>query len=452
MKNLITVLLLILSIGVFAQNGDIIDKVVGVVGEEIILKSEVETQLLQFIQSGAPTTIKTRCNLYEDIMYQKLLLHQSKLDSIEVGEDQIESEMQRRLAYFISQIGSEKKLEEFYNKSILEIKAEFHDVIRDQILVQMMEQKIMDGIELTPSEVKDYFKNIPKDSLPYINSEVELAQIVIKPKISDREKEIAKIKMEGYRKDILAGLSKFKVIATLYSSDPGSAAQGGSLGYMLLDNFVPEFADAARKLKVGDLSEVIETEYGYHIMEVLNRRGEEYEIRHILLSPKVNPYDLVKAKNQLDSITILIDEIDTLNFEIAATLFSDDEETKQNGGRLINYMTGASKFDMAQLGQMDATLSFTIDKMEEGDISKPIATQLPDGSQAYRLVKIMSRTDPHIVNLDDDYQRIKEAAKVQKQAEKLANWITKKAVKTYIKIDNSFSTCEFENNWGIAQP
>ena len=452
MKNLITALLVIISTGVLAQKGDIIDKVVGVVGEEIILKSEVETQLLQYIQSGAPTTIETRCNLYEDIMYQKLLLHQSKLDSIEVGEDQIESEMQRRLAYFISQIGSEKKLEEFYNKSILEIKAEFHDVIRDQILVQMMEQKIMDGIELTPSEVKDYFKNIPKDSLPYINSEVELAQIVIKPKISDREKEIAKIKMDGYRKDILAGFSKFEVIATLYSSDPGSAAQGGSLGYMLLDNFVPEFADAARKLKVGDLSEVIETEYGYHIMEVLNRRGEEYEIRHILLSPKVNPYDLVKAKNQLDSITSLIDEIDTLNFGIAATLFSDDEETKQNGGRLINYMTGTSKFDMAQLGQMDATLSFTIDKMEEGDISKPIATQLPDGSQAYRLVKIMSRTDPHIVNLNDDYQRIKEAAKVQKQAEKLANWITKKAVKTYIKIDNTFSTCEFENNWGIAQP
>jgi len=452
MKNLITALLVIVSTGILAQKGDIIDKVVGVVGEEIILKSEVETQLLQYIQSGAPTTIETRCNLYEDIMYQKLLLHQSKLDSIEVGEDQIESEMQRRLAYFISQIGSEKKLEEFYNKSILEIKAEFHDVIRDQILVQMMEQKIMDGIELTPSEVKDYFKNIPKDSLPYINSEVELAQIVIKPKISDKEKEIAKIKMDGYRKDILAGFSKFEVIATLYSSDPGSAAQGGSLGYMLLDNFVPEFADAARKLKVGDLSEVIETEYGYHIMEVLNRRGEEYEIRHILLSPKVNPYDLVKAKNQLDSITSLIDEIDTLNFGIAATLFSDDEETKQNGGRLINYMTGTSKFDMAQLGQMDATLSFTIDKMEEGDISKPIATQLPDGSQAYRLVKIMSRTDPHIVNMDDDYQRIKEAAKVQKQAEKLANWITKKAVKTYIKIDNTFSTCEFENNWGIAQP
>ncbi|MBT6745794.1 MAG: peptidylprolyl isomerase, partial [Flavobacteriales bacterium] len=265
MKNLITAFLVILSTIVLAQKGDIIDKVVGVVGEEIILKSEVETQLLQYIQSGAPTTIETRCNLYEDIMYQKLLLHQSKLDSIEVGEDQIESEMQRRLAYFISQIGSEKKLEEFYNKSILEIKAEFHDVIRDQILVQMMEQKIMDGIELTPSEVKDYFKNIPKDSLPYINSEVELAQIVIKPKISDREKEVAKIKIDGYRKDILAGLSKFEVIATLYSSDPGSAAQGGSLGYMLLDNFVPEFADAARKLKVGDLSEVIETEYGYHI-------------------------------------------------------------------------------------------------------------------------------------------------------------------------------------------
>ena len=195
MKSLITIVLVILSVSIWAQKGDVIDKVIGVVGEEIILKSEVETQLLQFIQSGSPTTIETRCNLYEDIMYQKLLLYQSKLDSIEVGEDQIESEMQRRLAYFISQIGSEKKLEEFYDKSILEIKTEFHDVIRDQILVQMMEQKIMDGIELTPSEVKDYFNNIPKDSLPYINSEVELAQIVIKPKISDREREIAKIKI-----------------------------------------------------------------------------------------------------------------------------------------------------------------------------------------------------------------------------------------------------------------
>ena len=316
----------------------------------------------------------------------------------------------------------------------------------------MMEQRIMEGIELTPSEVKDYFEEIPKDSLPYINSEVELAQIVIKPKISSREKQIAKIKIDGYRKDIIEGYSKFEVLATLYSADPGSATKGGSLGFMSLDNFVPEFADAARRLKIGDVSEIIETEYGYHILEVMERRGEEYNIRHILISPKVNPLDLVKAKNELDSITNLIDEIDTLTFEIAAALFSDDDETRQNGGRLINYMTGTSKFDMAQLGQMDATLSFTIDKMEEGQVSKPIATQLPDGSQAYRLVKIISRTEPHIVNMEDDYQRIKEAAKVQKQTNKLSNWITKKASKTYVKIDKSFLTCDFENNWSIAQP
>ncbi len=333
----------------------------------------------------------------------------------------------------------------------MEIKAEFHDVIRDQILVQMMEQQIMDGIELTPSEVKTYFETIPKDSLPYINSEVEIAQIVIKPKISDREKQIAKIKIDGIRKDILNG-SDFGVKATLYSADPGSAAQSGSLGFMALNNFVKEFADAARRLEIGELSEVIETEYGYHIMEVIERRGEEYNIRHILISPKVNPLDLVKAKNELDSITDLIEEIDTMTFGIAAMLFSDDEETKQNGGKLTNYMTGTSKFDMAQLGQMDPTLSFTIDKLEEGVISKPIATQLPDGSQAYRLVQIVSRTEPHLINLKDDYQRVQEAAKVQKQTEKLSNWITKRAAKTYVKVDEEFANCMFENNWTIAQP
>lgn len=440
-----------MALSLYAQDGTVIDKVVGIVGEEIILKSEVESQFVQYIQSGAPTTAETRCQLFEDILYQKLLLHQSKLDSLVVGEDQIESEMQRRLAYFISQIGSEKKLEEFYDKSILEIKAEFHDVIRDQILVQMMEQQIMDGIELTPSEVKTYFESIPKDSLPYINSEVEIAQIVIKPKISDREKQIAKIKIDGIRKDIING-ADFGVKATLYSADPGSAAQSGSLGFMALNNFVKEFADAARRLEIGELSEVIETEYGYHIMEVIERRGEEYNIRHILISPKVNPLDLVKAKNELDSITDLIGEVDTMTFGIAAMLFSDDEETKQNGGKLTNYMTGTSKFDMAQLGQMDPTLSFTIDKLEEGVISKPIATQLPDGSQAYRLVQIVSRTEPHLINLRDDYQRVQEAAKVQKQTEKLSNWITKRAAKTYVKVDEGFADCMFENDWTIAQP
>lgn len=448
---LINFLILVLVANASSQEGQGIDRVIGIVGENIILRSEVEAQYVQFAASGAPVTKNTRCDLYEDLLYQKLLLNQAKIDSIEIGEAQIQSEIDRRLRYFVAQLGSEKKLEEFYDKSIVEIKEEFHDLIEEQLMIQAMEGKITDGVTNTPAEVREYFNSIPKDSLPHINSEVVIAQIVKKPPISEKEKLKAKMKLEGIRERIMKG-EDFGTMAVLYSEDPGSAKNNGELGFTPRSAFVPEFSAMAFRMKEDQISEIVETEYGYHVLQLLGRRGDEVNVRHILISPKVNPQDLVTAKQYLDSIQNIINTEDTMTFELAAKLFSDDKETKQNGGKLVNLVTGTSTFEMDQLGQMDPTISFTLDKMEPGDISKPMVTQLADGTQAYRLIKLVKRTKPHVANLTDDYQKIQEVALMKNQSERLERWINKKIEKTYVRIDEDFQQCEFQNNWVVEQP
>lgn len=425
----------------------VIDKVIGVIGDNVLLKSDLENQKIQYLSSGYEFTENTPCELLEELLFQKFLLNQAQLDSVEVSEAQIQSELDRRLRYFIAQIGSEKKLEEHYQKSIAEIKSDFHDLIKDQLLAQNMQQKISGNIKVTPAEVKAFFDRIPSDSLPFISSELEVAQIVKKPVIRDEEKKAVRAKLEAIRERVIKG-EDFGTLAYLYSEDPGSAKQNGELGLVARGALVPEFASVAFSIKPGEVSEIVESDFGYHIIQLIEKRGEQVNVRHILLVPKVISEDMVIAKNYLDSIARLQNQVDTLSFELAAQLFSEDKESKMNGGRLVNPQTGTTRFESELLGQFDPMLFFAAEKMQPGEKSQPILWQKQDGTQAYRIIKLISRTEPHRANLKNDYQKIQEAALQEKQNKAMKAWIEKKVKRTFVKLDNDYKNCKFENNWG----
>ena len=415
----------------------------GIVGDEILLHSEVEQQYeSQVAMFQNMTADQAKCLIYEDLMYQKLLLNQAKQDSVEVSQEQVEGEIDRRMRFFIEQIGSEKKLEEYYGKTILEIKSEFREMVENQLLVQRMQSKITESIQVTPSDVRSYFDNIPSDSLPFIDSELEIAHIVKSPEITLEEKERVKEKLQGIRKRIVNG-EDFGTLAYLYSDDPLSAQKNGELGFVQRGALVPAFEAVAFKLKENQVSELVETQYGFHILQLIERRGEKVNVRHILLVPKVSNVSLQESRTFLDSIHQLI-LLDSIGFAMAAEKFSDDKDSKLSGGLLMNPQTGDSRFvpDM-----MDPMLAFEVNKLKIGEISGPVIMNTAEGKQAYRLIKLISRTDPHVANLKDDYQRIQEASLTEKQNQAIKEWVMKKVENTYVKLDEDYQGCKFSNNW-----
>ncbi len=433
-----------LVLGSFAQP---IDKIVAVVGSNIIMLSDVESQYLQILAQGYEQDESIKCDLLEELLFQKLLVNQARLDSVEVADEQVEEELDRRLRYFIGQIGSQEKLEAYYKKSIVEIKDDFRELIKDQLLAQQMQYKITGDVKVTPSEVREYFNHIPKDSLPYINAELEIGRIVKKPIISKKEKDEARAKAEELRQRIMEGKAKMETMAKLYSEDPGSAANGGELGFFGRGNMVPEFEAIAFSLQnTKEVSEVFETEYGFHFMQLIERRGEQVNARHILITAKTSEGDLVSSKIFLDSIYDLLEK-DSITFTAAAEKFSDEPEGKQNGGIVMNPQTGSTKFEMDQLSSIDPTLFLTVNKMKVGEYSKPILTTSSDGKQAYSIFLLKTRTEPHKANLRDDYQRIQDAASSMKESNLVREWITKKIATTYLKIDDNYTTCDFNNPW-----
>ncbi|MFZ4741380.1 MAG: foldase protein PrsA [Bacteroidales bacterium] len=425
-----------------AQNG-VIDQVVAIVGGNIIKASDIEQQYNQMkIQGNFKSGDNAKCSILENILVSKLMLNQAKVDSVNVSDEQVESELERRLRYYIAQVGSKEKFEEYYKKSINEFKDEFRDNIRNQMLVQMMEGNITDSKKVTPNEVKKFYDEIPADSIPLINAEYEIGQIVRQPAISKAEKEVVKQRLGELRERILKG-EKFSSLAALYSEDPGSAKRSGELGLFGRGEMFPEFEAAAFNLKTADeVSNIIETKAGYHILQLIERRGDFVNVRHILLMPKVSPYELQKAKFYLDSIYSIVND-SAMNFEKAALKFSDDP-SKNNGGIIVNPNSGNSKFGAEEI---DPTLFFVIDKMKVGDLSKPIIMNDNDGKQAYRIVYLKSRSSAHRANLKDDYDKIQNATLERAKADAVKKWINDKIGKTYIKFFDNYKDCKFENEW-----
>ena len=449
-KIIFVVLFVGLSSSVWAQpeskNQAIVDKIIAVVADQIVLNSELEQAVLQYARSGQPIEPNSQCVIFEDLLFKKLLLNQAAMDSVEVSEDQIKSEISRRIQYFVQQIGSEEKLEEFYGKSIPEIKDEFHDMIKEQMLSNQMQGSITSGVDISPKEVKAFFNNIPKDSLPFVNSEVVVEHIVIDPIVSEEEKINTKKKIEDLRARVLKG-EDFGTLAFLYSQDPGSAKKNGELGFMERGQLVKEFAAEAFSIQPGQVSEVFETQYGYHILMLIERRGQSANIRHILIKPQVTQVDLLTAKHKLDSLRMQIMDVDSIRFEPMAARYSDDKSTRMNGGKMINPQTGSTTFEIDEVSKVDPSLFFILDKMEPGTISQPVIFQKFDGSQSYRIVKLVSVTEAHRANLEADYLKIQSAAKAEKEKEAVDKWITEKIKLNYIRIDDSLRDCEFQHTW-----
>ncbi|MBI9068364.1 MAG: peptidylprolyl isomerase [Salinivirgaceae bacterium] len=424
-----------------AQEKVIIDQVVAVVGKQVILQSDIESQAMQLRSQGYYTSGDLKCEIFEEMLYSKLLVNQAILDSVQVSDSEIASEMERRLNYFINQIGSEEKLEEFYDKSIPEIKEEFKEVIKDQLLSQRMQQEAASDISVTPQEVKAYYKSMPEDSLPMINTEFEIEQIIVNPKTEEVEILRLKDELREFKKRIENGES-FAVLAGLYSEDPGSRVKGGELGFVSRGDLVSEFSAVAFNLKVGEISKIVKTDYGYHIIQLVEKKGERINCKHILLKPKVSSHEMLKAKHRLDSVrTLLINK--ELTFKEACWKFSEDEETRLNGGVMVNPQTGNSRWEASHL---EPKVAYAIKNLEVGQISSPFESEDMNGTKVYKIVTIKSKSEPHSANLKDDYQRIQDLALGKKRAEFMEEWVAKKVKNTYVKIDDDFNNCTFKNN------
>ena len=419
----------------------LIDQVVAVVGSNVILYSEIENEFIQSQLQGNTKGFATKCSILEELMFQKLLLTQAEIDSVQVTDKQVESELERRLRYFINQIGSKEKLEEYFKKTILEIKEDMREKIHDYLLIQNVQSKLTQDIKITPSEVSDFFSNIPADSLPLIGSQIEIEQIVKQPLISDVEVDMVKEKLNGLRARVLKG-EDFATLANLYSEDPGSMNKGGEIGFVGRGELYPEFEAAAFSLKLGEVSPIVKTEKGYHIIQLIERRGEYINVRHILIVPKPSPIDLAKSKKDLDNIAALI-AMDTLTFERAAARYSDDP-SKVNGGKLVNPYTGDSKFTPEEV---EPNLFFIVEKMSVGQKSAPMLFTNEAGQQAYRIVYLKSRTEPHKANLKDDYPQIQNMAISIKQNQALNKWVVEKSKNTFVKISSDYKTCDYKYDW-----
>ena len=425
-----------------AQNMQI-DGVVAIVGNNPVLQSEVEAKR---VQAKHDSISFDKCDALDALLYQKLLLTQAIKDSVEVLDEQVEEELDRRLRYYVAQFGSVKGFEDFYGKSMDKFKDEFKPELKDVLLVQKMQAKITEGITVSPSEIKNFFDNIPKDSIPLINAEIEVGHITRNPVVNIELKKYAKEKIELIRKDIIAGKFDFATAAIINSEDPGSSQNGGLYKNVQRGAFVPEFDAIAFRIKEKEVSEVFLTDYGYHILMVESRRGEEVDLRHILIIPQPSSADMLKAKSFLDSISDLIRK-DSISTSEAASRYSDDEETKHNGGLITNPNSGNTKFEMSQLSQIDPSLVFTIDKLKIGEPSLPAVSHSKDGKQAFQIIFVKSRTEPHRANLKEDYQLIQDEALAEKKNKIIHDWVKKKIVSTYIRVSDAYKNCKFDNSW-----
>ncbi len=449
LKALLPLLFLAIALPMAAQKGVVVDRVVAIVGDNVILKSEVEAQYQQMIQQsqGEEVDTNSRCTIFENLLMERLFLAQAQLDSVVVNPDEVEAELDRRIKYFISIFGSKEKLEEYYGKTVLELKDDFRDDIEKQLTADKMKGKVFGTIKISPAEVKDFFSRIPADSIPYFNSELEIGEITMFPKVNELQKQFELDKLKGIRKEIMEG-KDFAVAAVQYSEDPGSYLNGGDLGWMERGELVPSFEAVAFKLKVGELSEPVETPFGYHLIMVDERLGDKIHVRHILREPKTMNSDLAAVKDEMDSILHEL-RVDSLSWRDAVNAFSQDEQSKSVGGMITNSKSGTTYFEKADI---DGTLIFTLDRMKVGDYSDVLPYTMQDRStgkpkQGYRIIWLKTETKPHKASLDEDYPKIQQAAKAEKQQKMLDEWVLLHKDRNFIHIDDSMLKCEQMKKW-----
>jgi peptidyl-prolyl cis-trans isomerase SurA len=438
MRYIISLILCTVFVGATAQEKKTIDEVVATVGQEVLFLSEIEEQF-NYIREKQPTVPESvKCEVLQNLIIQKLLVNQAKLDSVEVGEEDIENQLSARVDRLLSYFNQDQKaLEEHYGMTIERMKENMRGDMESQMLAERMQGQILTGVAVTPSEVKEFYKNIPKDSLPYFNSEVELRELVLKPVVNATEKAAARTRAEDLRKRILAG-EDFAELAKKYSDDPGSGREGGNLGWMKRGSFVSEFEATLYNLEKDQVSEIVETEFGFHVIQLQGRRGNIVQSRHILIKPEITSADLAATASKLDSIANLIRK-DSISFTLAVKRFGDkNAQSFNNDGRMTNPQSGNTFFELADL---DYEVYGAIEGMDTGGISKAIESKEPTGEKYYRIISLVSRTKPHKADIKTDYHRIQTAALEQKKAGFTEKWMLEKLKGTYLDVAPRFVNC-----------
>ncbi len=439
-KIKLLVLCIILSNLIIAQNNVSADGIIAVIGQEMVVRSEIESQILQYKARNINLSDDMRCFVFEELLYSTLLVNQAAIDSIEVGKSRIESQLENRLNMFEEQMNGREEMEKYFGKPYLQIKNYFRPIIKNQILAQQMQSEITKDVKISPTEVKLFYRKFPKDSLPLVESEIEVSQIVIYPEMKQEQIDKVKRDLENYRKRVQDG-EDFSMLATLYSEDQASAEQGGSLNWIRRNTLVPEFASVAFSMtEEGEVSDVFESEFGYHIIQFLGRRGERINIKHILLKPKILPSAKSKARKKLDSIANAIRN-NEIKFQEAAKMYSQDEETLRSGGILINPYTGTSKFESKHFA---AATNYVIKQLKIGEISDSYESVDRKGKTELKIIQLDSKTEAHVSSLETDYQIISDLALQQKQQESANEWIMETQKTTYIRIVPEYRKCNFK--------
>ena len=441
MKNKIIILFALFSLSLSAQD-NVIDEVVWIVGEEAILKSEVEEERLRAQYVGTPIPGDPYCVIPEQLAIQKLFLHQAELDSIEVNESSVSSQVDMRMNYYVSQIGSKEKMEEYFRKTSSEIREEMMTMVRNQMIIQQMQAKLTENISPTPAEVRRFYNSLHQDSIPMVPAQVEVQIISIEPTVPVEETERIKARLRDYTERVHNGSADFSMLARLYSEDVESAKRGGELGFVGKGQLVTEFANVAFNLTDPKrVSRIVQTEYGFHIIQLIERKGDRVNCRHILLKPRISADDKVRAIAKLDSVRALV--VDSgLVFEAAVAKFSEDKSTVMSGGLMTNMNTGASKFEYQEL---PPEIAKQIYMLSEGEVSVPfVMMDRAKNKEICVLVKLKTKREAHKANLVDDFQVIREMLQQKLSQETIDQWIRQKQKEIYVSIDPAWRGCDFE--------
>ena len=447
MKKILSVLWLACCACLSAVAQDnVIDEIVWVVGDDAILRSDIETQRLYMLNEGQRFDGDPYCVIPEQLAIQKLYLNQAKIDSITANENQVIQSVDQWMNMAVNQMGSREKLEEYMGKKFSQIKEERKETVREQQIVQQMQQKLISEIKLTPAEIRKYFNQLPQDSLPTIPTTVEVQIVTMEPKIPFEETDAIKARLRDFTEQVNTGKMEFSTLARLYSEDPGSSVRGGELGFMSKTQLLPEFANVAFNLKDPKrVSQIVQTEYGYHIIQLIEKRGDRINCRHILLKPKVSDKELTEATTRMDSLYNDL-QAEKFSFDEAATFVSADKDTRNNKGLMVNqnYESsnyGTPKFEMQELPQ---EIGKVVYQMEVGDISKPFTMLTDKQKEVVAIVKLKARVNGHKANLADDFQAMKQLVESRKREELLNDWIRKKQKTTYVRISEGWRNCDFK--------
>lgn len=426
-----------------AQN-NVAEEVAWVVGDEPIYKSEIEEQYQQALYERADIDGNPYCVIPERMAIEKLFLHQAKIDTVEVQNSMVQQAVDARINYFIANLGSKEKVEEYFRKPMPELREQLINTIRDQYTIQQVQSNLTKDVKATPADVRKYYNELPKDSLPYIPKEVEVEIITINPIIPQQEIDEVKARLRDYAEKVNNGEADFSTLAILYSED-GSSAYGGEIGFRSKAELDPEYANVAFNLSdPKKVSKIVETEFGYHIIQLIEKRGDRINTRHILLRPKVSQKDLDSAVVKLDSLKADISR-KKFTFEEAAMYVSQDKDSKNNNGLMLNEKTRTNRFEMADLPQ---EVGKVVDKLKEGEISAPfIMMNEKTNRQQVAMVKLVKRIDGHKADLAEDYQKIKDMYEDKKKQQIIENWVKEKQKKTYVYIEDGWRNCEFKYNW-----